>query len=123
MAPPPCTNRLQHGIFAQGPPVRSPLWIHMLWAQNTRPDFGCKCYECRTCAPPTLGANGMSAKHAAPTLVTNAMGAKHMARTLGTHADTLGLDDVKAAVFFGTAFAQCFLPIKKIMFLFSEGGG
>jgi hypothetical protein len=51
------------------------------------------------------------------------MGAKHMACTLGTHADTLGLDDVKAAVFFGTAFAQCFLPIKKIMFLFSEGGG
>ena len=67
--------------------------------------------------PPTLGANGMSAKHAGPTLVTNAMGAKHMARTLGTHADTLGLDDVKAAVFFGPAFAQCFLPIKNNVFI------
>ena len=35
----------------------------------------------------------------------------------------LGLDDVKAAVFFGTAFAQCFLLIKKVIFLFSEGVG
>ena len=67
--------------------------------------------------PPTLGANGMSAKHAGPTLVTNAMGAKHVASTLGTHADTMGLDDVKAAVFFGTVFAQCFLFIKSTVFI------